>query len=943
MRRRCLHLTLLALFTLQPAHGQQWLNRYLNERKQREQEEARKVEEAREALERERRRREASRPAAQPETPPPTRLSDTMPPPPAPQEEVEAAIPKAIPLEPFERPQEEAPAAAPVSSTPSAPAAAEPENFEGLEVRRAEPVTPPSSTEEAPKSEEPQVATPAATEPAKEEVIPEELNPGANEIRLTPNAAASLPADVAQFLLANRLYLKKEYQAAIPEFEQYLRMAPNGADRPAALFRLAECYRITGSYNAARRNYEALIYTVQLGAFIGPAAYRLAEICYNEKDYAGAVAFFRKASVWIQEPSIALAAKFYSARSLENLKFTGDAIRAYEDVLASWNGDPLANPYREAAHLALISLFSDMGRRTQALALLQKVREESAKPALKAEAAVRIGLIYADQKQNERAEQELRDALKMPELGEWREIAETALLRLLYNTGRYKEAVQVYNESSKQFSPELAPEVLLIIGNSLRQLGKNEAAREMYDQVVQNAPSSAYAKDAGYERLVALYNTNDPNLIAEIDQYLATNPEASERRDQLTLMKAEAYYKVRNYAAAAPLYAQLKNARLSSALRGEALFKLGWCYTQVGAYDNAVEAFTEFLEAHPAHRMAAMALAQRAFCHEQKHDYTKALADFDEVIRRFPKAKEREFSLQRKALILGQQDESKAMVETFKQLLREFPKSPAAGQANYWIGITAFNAKDYRGALEPLKAARALDKEFAERATSRILACEFSLENRDSLAQEVDNAGPKIKVPSEILRWLGNEFIKTGDATHAERYLAKLTEREGEEAGEVLPDDWLKLGEARINLQKWDEARDAIQHYLRKVENPLPKARGTLALGRAELGARHFEAAQEAANMTQALQPEGKLNALGRVLSGDIAAAQGRNEEAAKLYMSVAVIFDDPVITPQSLEKAYLAYQRMGDEKQAAKTLNTLKSRFPEYKLTVSEAKTSAR
>ena len=51
------------------------------------------------------------------------------------------------------------------------------------------------------------------------------------------------------------------------------------------------------------------------------------------------------------------------------------------------------------------------------------------------------------------------------------------------------------------------------------------------------------------------------------------------------------------------------------------------------------------------------------------------------------------------------------MSDTFRQLLKEFPKSTVAAQANYYIGKSAFDAKDYKACLAPLDAARQLNKE----------------------------------------------------------------------------------------------------------------------------------------------------------------------------------------------------------------------------------------
>ena len=75
------------------------------------------------------------------------------------------------------------------------------------------------------------------------------------------------------------------------------------------------------------------------------------------------------------------------------------------------------------------------------------------------------------------------------------------------------------------------------------------------------------------------------------------------------------------------------------------------------------------------------------------------LTDLNIILAKYPKAHEREAALQLKALILGQQDNTKGMVDTFLQLAKEFPKSSIAAQAQYYIGKTAFETKDYKTAL----------------------------------------------------------------------------------------------------------------------------------------------------------------------------------------------------------------------------------------------------
>ncbi len=906
MARRRLLYTLATLLAAHPAAAQKWMDRYLEQRRPTER---------------------AARADVVESTGPGTTLLDAQ--------EVRRA-------QAVEAPTPEPPRASPVERLDE-PAA---EVTDEHPIRRAEPVAPedPRISPEIPelrtappeeREPEPPRAEPAPRPaPRPESAEPAEatrhLDPGTEEIRLSPGNAP-IPAELAQFAYANGLYARKEYSRAIPEFERYLANFPHGRDRQAALFRLAECYRQSGSRNAARKNYEALVFNFQQGDFIGPASYRLAELCFAEQDYSSAVAFFRKASVWVKDPAVVLSAKFYAARALEKLRFTADAIQAYEDVLS----EPGENPFREASQLALVQLFEGSGRRRQALVLLENLRSGSEKPAVQAEATARLGLIHLEQKDYAKAAEELSKAVTLPEIGIWREVSANGLLRALYNQQQYPQTLEAWQRLEPVFSAKSLPEALLITGNTLRQLGKPGEAQAFYDRIAKEFPGSEHAEEAQYQRLVGLYNTGSADLVAEIDAYLSAHPEEGDRRNQLSLMKAEAYYKAGRYDLAAPLYATLQEAGLPADLQSEAIFKFGWCQAQVGNQPGAIQAFSSFLSRYPVHKLAATALAQRAYSYERVRNYKAALADFDDLLRRFPRAKEREFCLQRKALILGQLDDTRGMMEAFRELLKEFPQTAAAGQANYWIGHAAFQARNYAGAIPPLTEARKLDKDFAEKATALLMASKFYLEDRAALSEEVRSASAETKVPTEILRWLGAESLKEQDAAGAEAVLTRLTQGPQEE---VTPADWLNLGQAQTRLGKWQQAEEAIRKYLNGETAPYALAAGHLALGQAQLGARQYTEAEASAKKVLELQPEGRMNANGRILSGDIAAARGEHEAAAKLYQSTALVFEDATLTPKALEKAWRAYEKAGDSQQAAKLLNELQTRYPEYPVNLSAA-----
>jgi len=113
--------------------------------------------------------------------------------------------------------------------------------------------------------------------------------------------------------------------------------------------------------------------------------------------------------------------------------------------------------------------------------------------------------------------------------------------------------------------------------------------------------------------------------------------------------------------------------------------------------------------------------------------------------------------------------------------------------------------------------------------------------------------------------------------------------------------------------------------------DPAGKAKVLLALGAVKIGAHKPDDAQKIAEEIMALQPEGRVNAEARLLAGDVQSERGNFDDAGKAFMSVALLYDDPAITPRALEKASLAYQRAGKTDEADRLARQLRERYPNY------------
>src|SRR6058998_4240214 len=207
-----------------------------------------------------------------------------------------------------------------------------------------------------------------------------------------PPAREAEGADQRQLDYANGLFARKLYDLAIPEYQKYLDNYPGRAGRANAYFSLGECYRNLNRVSSARTNLQKVLNDYGDSEFAGPAAYALAEMAFAEKDYAAALPLFHRSAAKSKEPGVALSARYFEARCLEALGRKDEAANIYVEVAEA--GNP--NPYREDARVTAASIFADRGRKSDALKQYEALANEAQKPALKAESAVRGGMIGLD-------------------------------------------------------------------------------------------------------------------------------------------------------------------------------------------------------------------------------------------------------------------------------------------------------------------------------------------------------------------------------------------------------------------------------------------------------------------------------------------------------------------------------------------------------------------
>ena len=778
------------------------------------------------------------------------------------------------------------------------------------------PPTPPPSSVVVPS------ATPASTPfaPYQSSVPPSDPD---GSIRFAPSTSADPAAlAAAQLQMADGFYTRKQTEEAVPEYEKFLIMSSKDSPgREGALYHLAECQRLMGSMTAAESTLQRLIGENPSSQYKAAAEFRLGEINETNGNLLAASDHFAQSASNAKDDSIVQTAHFREALCLEQ-SGRKDQAQALFEILAK---TPATNPYRIPSLLHLANAAQEAGNKEAALSWYDQVLSSKATGEILAEAAVKSALIQSDLGKNAEARTLFEKVAVSKDAGGWQSVAALGALRLASQSGD-ETAVLKVADIALTGNTDNRPEILLSQANALRKLGKNAQALQIYEAIMRDYPGSKTASLALFQRLLVLHATHAESLIGEIDRYLLATSDPSDRA-RAQLLKAEESLRLGKYKEAADLYHQLDTSALPPSSKTEILYKEAWALTQTADQAAAIAALTQFLEAYPKDERAATALAQRGLLKQQTKDISGALADFSQLEKEYPKAPERELAIHQKALLLGQRQDNKGMVDAFTLLLHDYPKSSAAPQAHYWLGWAAMENKDYATSVTEFSKARLGDpKQFGQRAGIRLLLADYYLNQPEDAAREAAALPPSM-IPPEVGRWLGMKAMEAGNPAKAEKFLIPLIAQglPGASDAEIQG----TLASALIAQGKYKEAQLPSSICLRLAHDPASRAQALLVAASIQRSMKNLPQASSMIDEAMLLQPEGPINAQARILSGDLLSAQQDYTGAAKAYITVAVLSDDPVQTPRALIKAIDAYRHAGNITEADKTIAELQKRFP--------------
>ena len=757
--------------------------------------------------------------------------------------------------------------------------------------------------------------------------------PGTGIIVTTPAAA--------RFDTAMAFYNAGQYADAVTALSEFVRDFPQDRHREEALYRLAESYR-----NLKRADDALAAYTFQVQNYPdGPlrinGELRRGAILFDAGKFTDAIAPLQIVADK-GDDQLAQPAKYLLGRALLATQKEADGRAVLQGLV---DEQPPGKLSGNAAQ-TLAELDDSQNKSSDALILWQKALALSADPAAKATAAARGGWSALEAKQPADAEKLFQTARQFDAAGDSRKVANTGLLRILFQQKRYTEWIALYAAEKGSLLDSARSEILYDLGHAQFSLKHWTEAAAGFDQYLSAFSTQDTAVTAAYERFLALTQIDRTKTVGEAEAYLKAWPK-SPYRARVRLLQAQELSREKKFTEALPLWESLAGETGDDSWpHRDILLELARAYDELGDFPKAATAYQNYLDENgriPASQTLQVQ-ARLAVCLQNAGQLLAATEAWKAVQSHAANGSpELQTALESLGLIYarGGPSQEAAMVSTFRTLLNTFPQTPLRAMAAFSVGDSLFKNRDYAGAEPLLLSARNWDaKTWRQPAMQRLVLGAYGSKNYDKTVaylKEYDmipapvdpQAQIAARLPAALFYWLAETARKADKWNEAETYYMRVAQHS--DPGDLQAGAWWQLGEVESHRKEWPAAVASYEKYRQLKPDAKDATTVLLALGRSALGAQNFEAAKKLGEQALLQEPEGPRSAAARMLLGETAFATQNYPEAARMFATLAVLFDDPKITPQAIVRAADAFERAGDAKSATEWRQKLKNKYPQY------------
>lgn len=461
---------------------------------------------------------------------------------------------------------------------------------------------------------------------------------------LISSARANEIASAVNFKAAMSALHSKDYATAIELYDQVLSANSDEELARDARFWRAESLLLSGDEAAATVEYRGYVERYPLTSYTAACYNRLGEAALKNAETEQAIELFSAALQNSDHEIQRVTARLGLAKSLL-------AAGRFEEVPIAI-GRLTSSADSEVAAEALLILGRaryDSGELELALKTFRRIHELDAQPAIVARGRLAAGWSLWKLSRPEEIKAEI-ECLKSDDYCEieYRYLLGVAAYELKDWSSAKRELVHVAKHDSAH---QVA--ATFYLGESMFRSGDLAAARQAFQQLVENAPESEWADDAVWglartarasksktelEKACGVLRSNYPSsdYVNQISAFLAgskvdpsSNPPGFQLLDEAVGLERDGHFD-----AALAAYHDFVKGKEGD-LIAEGLWRAGRLHQQLKQHSEAQRFYKQLLEEFPEFDRTAELLANLAHCETLKGDSLAAAKHFEELIAKF--------------------------------------------------------------------------------------------------------------------------------------------------------------------------------------------------------------------------------------------------------------------------------------------------------------------
>ena len=358
-----------------------------------------------------------------------------------------------------------------------------------------------------------------------------------------------------------------------------------------------------------------------------------------------------------------------------------------------------------------------------------------------------------------------------------------------------------------------ADETMIFLARSLREQNNLDEAIKTLAKMIADFPKSRHLDHAHYRHGEYSYAAEDyATAIAQYDAVVTGSPE-SDFVAYAKYGKGWAQLKTKAYAEAAQMLTALITDHAEHKLVPDAYFARGMCRRQTGEQDGAITDITTYLKSNPDLPNKCDALYERGLAEVALKKHDAAATTFAELLKADPKYANADKVLYELAWAYkssGDDAKQADAIANFAKLASGYPDSSLAAEANFHVGESHYEKREFEEAAKAYAAAKAKNpaKDIGEKAVYKLGWSHYQLEQYDAALADFTEqlrSFPQGPLKTDAL------FMKAECLYGLENYAEALPAYKATQGIELSSPTISVLallhgGQSASQLKQWDEA-----------------------------------------------------------------------------------------------------------------------------------------